>query len=1447
MQRFGKSAGITLLLILLTFLFTVLTVQASTTVIVTPTALNGWTETEAGSGVVAITGTNPRSGNGSLQFDGDDGTARTRFQYYWDPTSFPNRTLGNLTAVAYEWYRTAASTNPAVQQPAFQLAYLNTANGNSGYLTWEEAYNGSTVPTNTWVSESMIADNFWMRAFDPGRTIDDYNVSLAEWIAGADEEGSPIDDDADADAPHVLNANVLIYGIEIGAGSGWNGDYTMFVDNVSFAFGASDAFTFNFELTPPVVQCTTVCYVSPTGSDSNGGTSIADAKLTIQAAIDQVNASGQVRVLPGTYSETASGRTLFDGTGPYTFGLFFDEDKPGITVMGVTAADVPITDPSAVLARVNTNATNGFGPSGIFVDAANITVQGLEIGTNASGQNKTIEVIADNFTLQHSYINDPDGSVYINDFTATGNRVLAYKIDNNRFAGGVSVDLASGAGLTGPVSGRVITNNTFTNSTAFDQNWPFISFNGSGTGVPWFVNSVGGAIITGNEFTHNDADVMDSPTDDQQFIRARGTYDNSQFDWQSYWEDNTYNKATVALVGASGFDVRTYSYTSAPYTFNNVRRIGGEIQPEVSHTVDGDRVLINRNTIAGGAASYPEQVTVSNKDITLQGVAEADVIIVPPRTLTTVAGVIAQVTFDGGSVAQMYDLTVDGPIHDDGCAPDAFGVYVHDGSSLTASGITVNDSNLGTASLYGCQTGIGIFIGGDSAATTGTAILTDVTVTNYQKGGIVATNTGSSVSVSSSTISAATFVQPFIAPNGVQVSDGATGTITDNTISQNKCDLGGGSCGPIGVGTFQAAGIIIFDSPSVTIDGNTITDNDMGVYNFGTNTTVTQNAFTANRYAGIFADEGTATITSNTIDGGEYGVLAYGYDTATFTSIATDSYAELSFNIFTNTSVALALIDDNPADGFKPVIKANRNSIIGGTGTGSNDESFRNKTTVSMDIECNWWGDAAGPYDDNTGGPGPSSSGELYGPGDFTPWLLSSDLNGPCSTVLPNAVDDDSYTTPFNTPLVVAAPGVLGNDTGTSITVTSNTTPGSGTLTVNPVAGSGGFTFTPATNFSGVVTFTYTITDAFGQTDTATVTITVGQPGSISINKSVNVVRGTAPTNTFEVCVSGGSLSAPVCQNVMGGSSVTFSNLAPGAYTVSETNPGANWTVTGGGSVTVVSNQTARTTITNTYAVPLDNEPEVFCPAGMTQVGGVYMNTVHIPDTPRINANIVMPEAGTVSLYGASMVGHPELGCPTSGHPTCAQGQTNEEFNILINDVWAAFVPDHGEDQWQTFNFADVLSLDAGRHTISFVHTSNPGAPPSAGSVTFKYVACASFDDEYPVEEEQEYEIEDLVDDAAPVEEAPDNTAPNAQDDGADVGVDQPVTLDVLGNDSDADGDALTVIAVSQPANGIAIINGDGSIGYLPNAGFTGSDPFMYTIDDGRGGTASAIIWITVR
>jgi Ca2+-binding RTX toxin-like protein len=91
------------------------------------------------------------------------------------------------------------------------------------------------------------------------------------------------------------------------------------------------------------------------------------------------------------------------------------------------------------------------------------------------------------------------------------------------------------------------------------------------------------------------------------------------------------------------------------------------------------------------------------------------------------------------------------------------------------------------------------------------------------------------------------------------------------------------------------------------------------------------------------------------------------------------------------------------------------------------------------------------------------------------------------------------------------------------------------------------------------------------------------------------------------------------------------------------------------------------------------------------------------------------------------------------------------------------------------------------------------------------------------------------------------NDPPAAYDDSASTTQGTPVTVDVLANDEDVETQNLTVTSTSMPRNGTAAINGDMTVTYTPNTGFSGGDYFTYSISDGDGGTASATVSVEVQ
>ena len=90
------------------------------------------------------------------------------------------------------------------------------------------------------------------------------------------------------------------------------------------------------------------------------------------------------------------------------------------------------------------------------------------------------------------------------------------------------------------------------------------------------------------------------------------------------------------------------------------------------------------------------------------------------------------------------------------------------------------------------------------------------------------------------------------------------------------------------------------------------------------------------------------------------------------------------------------------------------------------------------------------------------------------------------------------------------------------------------------------------------------------------------------------------------------------------------------------------------------------------------------------------------------------------------------------------------------------------------------------------------------------------------------------------------NTAPVAEDDEASTPENTAVNIDVLANDTDADGDALALSITTDPAHGEAAIEADATLTYTPDDDFVGADSLVYRVDDGNGGIDEATVRITV-
>jgi hypothetical protein len=182
----------------------------------------------------------------------------------------------------------------------------------------------------------------------------------------------------------------------------------------------------------------------------------------------------------------------------------------------------------------------------------------------------------------------------------------------------------------------------------------------------------------------------------------------------------------------------------------------------------------------------------------------------------------------------------------------------------------------------------------------------------------------------------------------------------------------------------------------------------------------------------------------------------------------------------------------------------------------------------------------------------------------------------------------------------------------------------------------------------------------------------------------------------------------------------------------------------------------------------------------------------------------------------------------------------NDVYDNLIEDtpaILTILANDHDPDGVAlTFSVTQgpehgVLA-DNGDGTLTY--TPNPDF---SGTDSFLYLA-------------NDGELDSLAPASVTLTVAAVNDPPHAVDDSARlINTAEAISIDVLGNDTDVEGDALTVLIVQQPEHGVVQISAGpkpprGMVLYTPDAGFPGADSFVYEVSDGRGGTSRATVSI---
>ena len=463
--------------------------------------------------------------------------------------------------------------------------------------------------------------------------------------------------------------------------------------------------------------------------------------------------------------------------------------------------------------------------------------------------------------------------------------------------------------------------------------------------------------------------------------------------------------------------------------------------------------------------------------------------------------------------------------------------------------------------------------------------------------------------------------------------------------------------------------------------------------------------------------------------------------------------------------------------------------------------------------------------------------------------------------VLPTSPDavDDAFVTNEDTAI---SGQVLTNDTdpeGDPLTVVGNTNPSNGSVVVNT---DGTFTYTPNTNYNGTDTFTYTITDGTS-TDTATVTITVNPvndaPDAVDDSNSTafnTSVSGQVLTNDTDP--EGDPLTVTGNTNPANGSVVVNAN---GTYTYT---PNAGFTGADTFTYTISDGNGGVDTATVTITVGPNTAPDAvndaFTTNEDTAVSGQVLTNDSDPDgdpltvtsnTNPSNGSVVMNANGTFTYTpNANFNGSDSFTYTISDGNG---GSDTATVFITVNPVNDA--PDAVNDSFTTVEdtavSGQVLTNDSDPDgdPLTVIGNTNPsnGTVVMNANGTFTYTPGANFNGS----DSFDYTISDGnggTDTATVfINVTPVNDAPNAVNDSNTTAFNTAISGQVLTNDSDPDGDPLTVVSNTNPSNGSVVVNANGTYTYTPTNGFSGNDSFTYTISDGNGGFDTATVFITVN
>nr|WP_273982244.1 tandem-95 repeat protein [Vibrio parahaemolyticus] len=463
-------------------------------------------------------------------------------------------------------------------------------------------------------------------------------------------------------------------------------------------------------------------------------------------------------------------------------------------------------------------------------------------------------------------------------------------------------------------------------------------------------------------------------------------------------------------------------------------------------------------------------------------------------------------------------------------------------------------------------------------------------------------------------------------------------------------------------------------------------------------------------------------------------------------------------------------------------------------------------------------------------------------------------------TVTPVAdIEADKTTVVEDTPTIIK---VLGNDTfeddGKVVSLDTNNGPANGTVSVNP---DGSVTYTPNDNYVGKDTFTYIVTSG-GVSESATVEVNVTPVNDAPVAKgdiattqedtavtidvlpndtdidgdTLRIDSASVPSDQGTVEIVDGKLVFTPAENFNGNAEITYT-VTDGSLTDQAT---VKVTVNAVNDTPVVESNLADQTLAEdftTYTIDLNT---AF--SDVDNVDGELTFSVSG------NSNVLVSiENGIATISPTADWNGSETLTFTATDPSGESVSQTVDFTVApVVDIEA----DSADVVEDTPTIINVLGNDTfeGKDKVVSLDAENG---PKNGTVIVNNDGTVTYtpDDNYVGKDTFTYVVTSGgVSESTTVEVnvTPVNDAPVAKDDIATTQEDTAVTIDVLPNDTDVDGDKLSIQSASVPEAQGKVEIVDGKLVFTPAENFNGHAEIIYTVTDGEL-TDEAKVTVTVN